>query len=252
MNNRDNSRGFKYWKKGVRFYIGIGAVLVSLEAWWWAEASYAGSILFSTRLEEFYAWMAVGLLTLAISIGPFYSVWTNANGKIIMYDARRWLGISAAWFATLHATIAYVALFKAVNPLSLPSGYQQAFILGGGGLVILLAMAFTSFDKAFSSLGIWWFRLHRLIYIALILILFHAFMIGVHATQWLPLIILTTAAVFIFSIHFYLAFIRQDKPTVAQVVVMSAMFLLVLAVFNYGFGQKLGYNPIEGKSHHHS
>lgn len=245
------NHGFSYWRKGIRFYIGLGALLVSLEGWWWAEASYSGSILFATRLEELYAWLATSLLVLALAIGPFYSTWPRAWGRAVMYDARRWLGISAAWFASLHVSIAYVSLFKAANPATLPTSYRQAFLLGGLGLVILLAMAFTSFDTAFRRMGVWWFRLHRLVYLAVILSLFHAFMIGVHATHWLALIVLTIAALFIFGLHFYLGFIRPKQPSFGRLLAISAMLLLLIAVFNYGFGQKLGYNPIEGKHAHH-
>jgi DMSO/TMAO reductase YedYZ heme-binding membrane subunit len=248
--NRTPAQAIRHGIHGVRFYIGLASILITFEAWWWAEASYAGSILFATRLEEFYAWMAVGLLTLAVAIGPFYNVWPKARGRAVLYDARRWLGISAAWFAALHASIAYISLFKAANPLTLPIDYRHAFWLGGLALVMLLAMAATSFDAAFRGMGVWWYRLHRLVYLAVIFSLFHAFMIGVHAAQWLALLVLSGAAVFIFSLHFYLGIIRPAQPKVGRLVAIVAMLLMLLAVFNYGFGQKLGYNPIEGKHHH--
>src|SRR5580698_6609866 len=134
------------WRKGVRLYIALAVLLVTLEVWWWAQASYSGSILFATRLEEVYAWLGLALITLAVSIGPTYSTWPKLPGRSIMSDARRLIGVGGAWFASLHVTIAYVALFKVANPFGLPRSYQQSFAVGSVALVILLAMAFTSFD----------------------------------------------------------------------------------------------------------
>ena len=169
-----------------------------------------------------------------------------------MRDARRLIGVGGAWFASLHVGIAYVSLFKAANPFDLPPDYQQSFAFGSLALLILLAMAFTSFDRAFHGMGIWWFRLHRFVYIALLLGLFHAFTIGIHATQWPVLIILTVLSSCLLVAHTYLAFVKSARPSVWQVVAISYTVLLLIAVFNYGYGQKLGYNPMEGKNHGHN
>ncbi len=240
-----------HWRKGVRLYIAVATLVVTLETWWWASASYSGTILFATRLEEVYAWLALGLLIMAVAIGPVYSTWPRLPLKSIMFDARRLIGISAAWFASLHATIAYVALFNSANPLDLPRNYQQSFGLAVVGIIILLVMAFTSFDRAFRGMGIWWFRLHRFVYAALLVSLLHAFMIGVHATGWPELIALSVAALVILSLHVYIAFIRAERPTIWQILAISCTALLLVVIFNYGYGQKLGYNPIEGRHQHH-
>jgi DMSO/TMAO reductase YedYZ heme-binding membrane subunit len=240
-----------HWRKGVRLYIGFAVVLVTIEIWWWASASYSGSSLFATRLEEAYAWLSLSMLAVAVSIGPAHSIWPRLYGKKIMYDARRLIGVGAAWFASLHITIAYVALFKAANPLNLPKSYQQSFALGLLAMIILLAMAFTSFDRAFKDLGIWWFRVHRFVYMALLLALLHAFVVGVHATQWPVLIILTAAALFILGMHVYLAFIRAPRPTTWQLLAVGGAAVLLVTIFSFGYGQKLGYNPIT-REHQHS
>ncbi len=239
-----------HWRQGIRIYIALAIVLVTLESWWWASLSYGATLLFATRLEEIYAWLSLGLLITALAIGPTYRICTNLAGRSLMYDARRLLGVGAAWFASLHVAIAYVALFKAANPLTLPKNYQQSFIFGVMGLVILLAMAFTSFDRAFNRLGPWWFRLHRLVYLAVVFSLFHAFIIGTHAIDFKVLAILLGLAVIIFAMHAYLAFVRPDQPSIWQLLAVSGMFLSLLAVINYGYTQQLGYNPIEGKHAH--
>jgi methionine sulfoxide reductase heme-binding subunit len=244
------STTLNHWRQGIRLYIGCATALVTLEVWWWASVSYSGSILFATRIEEVYAWLALGLIVLAISIGPVYSVWPRLPGRRLLADGRRLFGVSGAWFASLHATIAYVALFKTANPLSLPQNYQQSFALAALALLILLAMAFTSFDRAFRGMGIWWFRLHRFVYLAVLLSLLHAFMIGSHATQWPTLIILTLAAIGLLGLHSYIAFVRAERATIWQLLAIGAAAILLIAILNYGYGQKLGYNPIEGKQHH--
>lgn len=244
-------RRLVYWTGGVRLYIGLAAFIITLEAWWWADASYAGSILFATRLEEFYAWMAVGLIGLAVAIGPFYSVLKGFPGQALMRDARRWIGISAAWFASLHVLIAYLSLFKAANPATLPGAYQRAFLFGAVALLILLAMAFTSFDRAQRGMGIWWFRLHRFIYLAAVLALLHAFMVGAHATDRSVLVVLAAAAAFILGLHVVVAVRRRKQPAIWQVLAISAALLALIAVFGYGYAQ-LHRSSIADKGTHQS
>lgn len=240
---------WQHWRRGIRLYIGFAIVLVTLEVWWWASVSYGGSTLFAARLEEAYGWLSLGMLLTAISIGPVYGIWRELPGRAIMNDARRLIGVGAGWFALLHTGITYIVLFKAANPFQLPAAYSQAFAVGFIALLILLAMVGTSFDKAFRGLGIWWFRLHRLVYVAILLILLHVFSIGVHATEWPALIILTVLAASLLGMHSYLAFVRSKKPIIWQLLAVSYTALLLIALFNYGYGQKLGYNPIEGKNH---
>lgn len=219
---------------------------MTLEIWWWAAVSYGGSILFATRLEEVYAWLAIGMILLAVSVGPVYKIWPGLPGRTIMREACRILGVGGAWFASLHTGIAYTQLFEAANPLDLPHAYQQSFVWGSLTLLILLLMAFTSFDRAFRGLGVWWFRLHRFVYVALVLGLLHAFTSGVHATQWPVLIILSTLAVLLLMMHTYLAFVRPVRPSIWQILAISFSILALIAVFSYGYNQKLGYNPLQG------
>jgi DMSO/TMAO reductase YedYZ heme-binding membrane subunit len=228
-----------YWRRGIRLYIGLGVALVTLEVWWWASASYSGSLLFATRMEEVFAWLALAMICMAVSIGPVYSIWPRLYGKRIMSDARRLIGVGGAWFASLHILIAYISLFKVANPLSLPVNYQRSFLLGSVGAVVLLAMAFTSFDRAFKGMGIWWFRLHRFVYLALVVILLHAFIIGVHATDLPVLIGLTVVAVSLLAMHSYIAFIRSKRPTIWQILAIGGTGVLLVLVFWYGYGHRV-------------
>jgi sulfoxide reductase heme-binding subunit YedZ len=227
-----------HWRHGIRLYIAIAIVLVSLEGWWWASVSYGGSNLFAIRLEELYAWLSLGLLAVAISIGPFYKIFNNAAGRSLMFDARRLLGIGAAWFAALHVTLVYSVQFRFISPLNLPGEYQSSFLVGTIALIVLLAMAFTSFDVAMKAMGIWWFRLHRLVYLAALMVLLHSFMIGVHALETRVLIMLGLLAAVIFGLEAAAIALRRKKPTKWQLLALIPALVLLAGIFNYAMAKR--------------
>jgi DMSO/TMAO reductase YedYZ heme-binding membrane subunit len=226
-------RTLRFWFQGIRVYIAIGALLVSAETWWWAFASYGHTSLTAIRMEEVYAWLALGLLATALSIGPVYKVFPRLPGALLLRDARRLIGVSAAWFAALHAIIAYVSLFHATNPLNLPGAYRLAFGVGTLTLIILLLMAFTSFDAAFARMGVWWFRLHRLVYVAAIMATLHALLIGVHTAQAVPLLAMGVAAMLLLGLHIGAAF-AKGRPTKWQWATMCGALLALALTFIYG------------------
>lgn len=221
-----------HWKGGVRLYIGISTVTVTLLVQWWASSNYKGTSLYATRMEEVFAWLALSLVTTAVFIGPFFKFFPNAYGKKQWFEARRLLGVSGGWFATLHVIIVYSLLFRFANPFSLPSSYQYSFIFGGIALLILLSMVATSFDKAFKKMGIWWFRLHRFVYIALLSILAHSFIVGVHATEPAILRLLSVVAGLLVFLH---VMNQRKRPTVWQLLSLSIVGLYLVLVFNYGY-----------------
>jgi sulfoxide reductase heme-binding subunit YedZ len=230
-----------HWLHGIRFYIALSIILVSLNVWWWAATSFGGSSLFSIRLEEVYAWIAIGCLGVALSIGPLFRVFKELPGRNMAYDSRRLFGIGAAWFSTLHITVAYLSLFKLANPLSLPGDYRRSFLIGGIAWVILLAMAFTSFNAAMRTLGPWWFRLHRFVYVAVGLAVLHAFTIGTHASR-LPVVgSLAVVALSILGLHCY-AVVKQGKPASNwQLATIGTMAALLMIIFSYGYDHRSQY-----------
>jgi len=246
---------FKHWLAGIRLYIGVATVLVAADVWWWAQVSFGGGTIAVVRAEEVYAWLALAILVAALVIGPLLKIEPNLPGKPLLRDARRLLGVSAAVFATLHVGISYVALFHAANPFSLASVYQKAFGLGVVALVVLLAMAFTSFDRAFMGMGIWWFRLHRLVYVALLLAVMHAFMVGSHASSAPALLFIGWVAVLLLGMHITVVARRGVQPTNWQLVTLACTALFALAIFNYGLTQHLGHNILlhwhDPGGHHH-
>lgn len=230
----------RHWLSGIRFYIAIGIALVTAEAWWWAHTAYNGNVIY-IRLQEAYAWISVGLLVAALIIGPVCKLIPSIPGKSLLFDARRLLGIGAAWFASLHVIVTYAAQFHFANPLPLPgllpAPYKAAFALGIGALLILLATAFTSSASALRSMGKWWFRLHRLIYGAALLITFHAFMVGVHATSLVPLVIIVATALVLLSLNLCVALWHPKGHGWLRISTLGVAMILFLAIANYGVQQ---------------
>ena len=233
------------WPQGIRFYIAIASLLVTAEAYWWANSVYGNSSTAIIRLQEIYAWTAVGLILLALAIGPLCSLVPRLPGKAIIRDARRLIGVSAGWFAAWHVGLSYINQFHEANPFHLPAVYQRAFGLGLVASIILIALTVTSFDGAFRRLGRWWFRLHRLLYGAVLLILVHAFMIGVHAASWPFLISLTVVVAVLFAAQFYLGFGPGREPTILRSIVLCYGLLVTIGVFAYGYTQHIHLSQVQ-------
>jgi len=239
-----------YWLKGIRLYIAVGIGMASVEIWWWAHSAYIGELA-TIRAQETYGWFSVGLLAAALAIGPLCKLIPQLPGKGMLFDARRLLGVGSAWFASLHIGLAYGSQFKFANPLSLASEYQTAFALGVVALIILLAMAFTSFDRAMAKMGKWWFRLHRLVYAAGLLTLVHIFMIGVHATVIKTLVILAILAIGLLVMHINVVIRQEKRATFWQIATIVATVILLGLVLNYGIQQYINKNTGLLGSHSH-
>jgi sulfoxide reductase heme-binding subunit YedZ len=242
---------WRHWLAGVRFYIACGIVLATVELWWWVNTEFSGSDLAAIRLQESYAWLSLVLLGTALLIGPLYKLVPTFPGKQLARDARRLFGIGAAWFASLHVAITYFGLFHGANPLTLSAQYQRPFLLGTLALVILLAMAFTSFDAAFTGMGKWWFRLHRFVYVAAALAVVHIFMIGVHATSLLSLAVLAVASLTLLAMHTSILLQQNRRPSIWQLLTIGTAILSFVLIGNYALQQYIAKHDITGGGHSH-
>lgn len=224
----------RYWSQGIRLYIGIGTAMVSIEVWVWAQAAFGDNpSLMLIRAEEVYAWLALTMMTLALMIGPLYKLFPKLPAGTAMRDARRLLGVSGAWFAVLHAALAYTSQARGSGADPQTLLVNTPMLLGIAGLIILLALAFTSFDKAFKGMGIWWFRLHRLIYTAGFLALIHAFMVGAHASNIGPLMVLCCVVLLLLILHTCAA-LQRPKVSEWHIIGLVVAFVLLVIVGNYG------------------
>jgi len=134
----------------------------------------------SMRLTQWYAAISMLYLYLTLIISPLYHSLTKLPGKKLAIYARKPLGISACIFAVLHSFFGYtfVGGLRALPYFGSP--YRAALIIGLIATAILVLLAITSLNTIHRYLGSRWKKIHRLIYPAGILILFHTFLITTH------------------------------------------------------------------------
>lgn len=166
--------------RNIRFYIILGAVVFSIALYFFVLASSGGELV--AKLTRYYGLMSLGLLYVVLLIGPAVRVflWIPYKSKLIF--ARRGLGISVFYFVVLHSSMAFfLELGGFAGLFYLEGRYLLAVSLGFAAEVILALMAATSFDFAIRKLGYSrWKFLHRFVYLAGVLILVHALLMGTH------------------------------------------------------------------------
>ena len=106
---------------------------------------------------------AIILLILSLACTPFHT-FTGFRPAIKM---RKWLGLYAFLYASIHFMIYAVLDYGLDIQLLLASLGEKPYIMAGAvTLLILLPLAITSTRGWQRRLGKWWKRLHRLVYIA--------------------------------------------------------------------------------------
>ena len=166
----------------IRFYVLCFSILFSFAVYLIIISLYPLEQLQIIRLTQIYALTAVIYLYLALLAGPFCYMFGWFPFKAQYLKSRRALGVSAFYFAFLHTCLAFFGQLGGFEGLGFLSGkYLIAISLSVTALTILLFMAITSFDKVINWMKFKrWKLLHRLVYLAGILILIHALMLGTH------------------------------------------------------------------------
>lgn len=169
----------------TRFYILAFSLSISIFVVSYLRTTISADALYMIRVQQTFGFLALIYWYIALLATPLSSV-LGKNGFMAHYlHSRRALGVSGAYFAVLHMLFGvFGQLGGPANLLVLPSRFQLAIILGGIGLVVLLAMAATSFDKVIKYMTFpRWKWLHRLAYPAIILVLIHVWIIGTHLSD---------------------------------------------------------------------
>lgn len=157
------------------------SAIVAAYIYFTATTSTMSADLQKIRLVQFYAFTAVSYIYISLLVTPLYTVFPNLPWRGFMVRARRATGVSALLFALLHASFAFFGTLGGFPGLSfLTTSYLLSISLGATALLILLAMGSTSLDIAIRKLGPNWKRLHRFIYLAAMLIVIHATLLGTH------------------------------------------------------------------------
>jgi len=113
---------------------------------------------------------ALVLLIYSLACSPFYTVYRWAPAL----KFRRPLGLYAFFYAFLHFCIFLGLDYGFDFALILADINQKAYIFAGlAALILLVALAATSFDASKRLLRKTWKRLHRLVYLAGLLAVLH-------------------------------------------------------------------------------
>ncbi|MEO5949954.1 MAG: ferric reductase-like transmembrane domain-containing protein [Candidatus Saccharimonadales bacterium] len=172
-----------------RFYILVSSVLLSIIIAAYIRLQIPSDQLYYIRIQQLFGLFAIIYWLLALVISPIGYVIGKQRMKHLGF-ARRAIGVSAAYFATLHGAVALWGQLGGLSALALlPPLFQWSIAGGAIGLFILLIMAATSFDKVISFMTFTkWKWLHRLVYIGFILVCLHIWTIGTHlaymGVQW--------------------------------------------------------------------
>jgi len=165
----------------ARMLIGIGATVAAVSIVFsacWGESDF-GHFLVTAR-QLFGLW-ALGLLLASILLGPLTSVLPWMPFKSSLMFGRRAVGIAALAFAGLHvAAYLWSVGRRHWNELYTPGIlWLIGLTLGLVAFADLVVLGVTSTDASVKRMGgRKWKRLHRTIYVALIVVLFHAFLVG--------------------------------------------------------------------------
>ncbi len=164
-----------------RFYILCSSVLLSLILLASLRLQLSSDQLFVIRTQQVFGLVCIFYWYAALIISPIGHIIGKQRMKKIEF-ARRAIGVSAFYFAALHAGFALWGQLGGIGSINyLPQSFQWSLAGGTVALAVLAIMAATSFDKvvAFMTFRKWkW--LHRLVYIGGVLAVIHIWSIGTH------------------------------------------------------------------------
>jgi len=170
-----------FWLNNIRKMVYAVAVFAAISIYLWVIGTYGTFDLQVIRLVQLYAFCAVIFLYLALLASPLYSVFPNIPFRVYHIKARQALGISAFFFGIVHGSLAFFVSLGGFSGLGfLTQKFLIGIILSATALLILGIMALTSHSFFVKKLGKNWKRLHRLVYLAGLLIVIHALMLGTH------------------------------------------------------------------------
>lgn len=227
----------KPWLRNIRFYILTFSIVLAAGIFLWIQFTLPNGSEQIVKLTEDYALLALLFLYLSLLPTPLYLVFPSLPYKEQWVKARRALGVSAFLFASLHAYCAFFDQLGGFAGLSfLSNTYLIAISLSATALLILCLMTLTSFDYMVRKLGKNWKRLHQWVYVAGILVLIHALLLGTNFSDPAnsPIAQITFAAV---AFLFILEAIRIDRglanrfstlPQVGMITIIMVAFLTLL------------------------
>lgn len=177
-----------------RFWILAFAITLSVNIAGFVQLEVPSGSLQIIRIEQAYGFVSLGLLYAAIIISPLTKLFPRLPGKASIIHARRAIGVSAFYYAVLHAWITFFGQLNGFGGIEYLSGaYAWSLLLGAFALGVLTIMAVTSFDIVVAKMKFRrWKLLHRLVYFGSIAVLLHVLLIGPHFDNGVTLLGLLT------------------------------------------------------------
>lgn len=166
----------------LRFYVMAFSICLALGIFIWIEATIPPGAAQTAKLTQLYGLISVIYLYLALIGSPLYKVFPSLPFKGYYFKAARPVGFSAFLFAAFHSYFSFFGeLGGFVGITFLNNNYLLAITLGFIGLIILTALAATSFDYMVNKLTLKrWKMIHKFVYLAGLLIVIHTLMLGTH------------------------------------------------------------------------
>lgn len=172
----------KFLFRNIRFYILAASVLLSILIALFFQFNIATQQLQIIRIEQTYALISIVYLYITLLIGSLYYTFPAFPLKKQSIHARRSIGVGAFYFALLHVIISFFGqLHGFAGFVFLGMDFLIPVLIGLAALILLLLLTITSFDYAIEKMNFKnWKLLHRLVYIAGVLVLMHTVMLGTH------------------------------------------------------------------------
>lgn len=188
-----------------------------------AANSYPTTTAALIILQRWFGFTALGLVYVVLLPGLLRVYFPRFFLNPLLIKARRAIGLSLFSFATIHMLLGFfVNLSGSFQSIFLlPLNNQWAVVFAVIAFCIFLSMAATSFDSMVRRLGAKrWKMLHRLVYVAGILVIFHAFLIGSHFTNTkniIPLLVnFASLAIILLEIGATLRKLSEHKDRISE------------------------------------
>jgi sulfoxide reductase heme-binding subunit YedZ len=155
------------WHRGL--LVAGGVLVVATTLVWQAQSGAGGPDPAKWVLHQTGFWTLL-LLVLTLCVSPLRRLVESAS----LLRWRRPVGLAAFALGLLHLLV-YVFLYQALDAAAIAEdiGKRPYIVIGVLAWLILLALALTSTQSARRRMGLRWVRLHRLVYVALVLGLLH-------------------------------------------------------------------------------
>lgn len=158
---------------------------------------------------------AIIWLILSLSCTPINVIF----GLKPFVQLRRPLGLYAAFYSFLHfLTFSVIDYGLDLNLIAQTISEKPYIILGSLGFLILFALTITSTKKSMKKLGKKWNILHKFVYLAAILLLFHYLLALKVINSFAIFVTITIAILLVIRLPFLRRFFIKHKPAWAPTV----------------------------------